>query len=435
MLSTSALIGLLFVALAFLFIFLQMPIGIAMGLAGFLGFTVLRGVMPAFHMVKVFPFSTFATYEMSLLCLFILMGELAFAAGLSKDLYSAARAWLGRLPGGLSIATIGACGGFAAICGSSAATAATLCPVAFPEMKKYGYDSGLATASIAAGGTLGILIPPSMQFVIYGIITEQSIGKLFIAGVIPGILQLLLFAAMIYILVRCKPQLAPPGPKTTFKEKIVSLKGAWAVMLLFVLVIGGIYAGLFTATEAAGMGAFGAFAIGVVTGRLSWQDMKKSLRATVKTSAMIFMIIMGAMILNSFLALSRIPTELATLITGISSNRYIICALVVLVYALLGCVMDVSAMVLLTVPIFYPLMIMCGFDPIWFGVIIVMVCELAAITPPFGMNVFIVSGMVKEVPMYTVFRGLAPFVIVDLLLIVIMVIFPQLALTLPRMMQ
>jgi tripartite ATP-independent transporter DctM subunit len=306
--------------------------------------------------------------------------------------------------------------------------------VALPEMKRYRYDPALATGCVAAGGTLGILIPPSVGFIIYGIITEQSIGKLFIAGIIPGITQASIYIMTIYILCRLNPDMGPPGPSTTLKQKLMSINKTWAVLLLFILVIGGLYFGVFSPTEAAGIGAFGAFAFALIRRKLHWHAFKESVVETVKTTGMIFIIITGAMILGYFLAVSRVPSELAGYINALPVSRYVILGIIILFYMFLGCIMDGIAMVLITVPIFFPLILALGFDGIWFGVIVTVMAEIGLITPPVGLNVFVIQGIAKDVPMYTIFRGILPFFVADLILVVFLVAFPQISLFLPGMM-
>jgi tripartite ATP-independent transporter DctM subunit len=366
--------------------------------------------------------------------LFILMGAFAFNAGLSEDLYRTVYKWLGHLRGGLAMATVGACACFAAICGSSLATAATLGSVALPEMKKYKYDPALATGSIAAGGTIGILIPPSVILVIYGIITELSIGKLFLAGFIPGILEAVFYMITISIITSINPNLGPRGPKTTLNEKFIALSKTWEVLFLFLLVIGGIYLGVFTPNEAAGVGAFGAFIFGILRKKLKWKNFKESFIDTGKTTGMIFLIILGAMILGYFLSVAKLPSELARFVSELPVNRYVILIMILIVFLLLGCIMDSMAIVLLTVPIFYPLILKLGFDPIWFGILVTRMTEIGLITPPVGLNVYIIKG-ISDVPMGTIFKGITPFLIADLCEVALLIAFPQLSLFLPSLMK
>jgi C4-dicarboxylate transporter DctM subunit len=432
---TPLTLGFIGVMVLFILLFSGMPIGIAMGLIGFAGYGCLRGLDSALGLFMSIPYNAFASYDFSCIPLFILMGQFCFFAGISKDLYDTGYRWLGQLRGGLAMASVGACAAFAAVSGSSIATAATMSTVALPEMRRYKYDPSLATGCIAAGGTMGILIPPSVILIIYGILTEQSVAKLFLAGFIPGVLEALFYISTIFILCKRNPALGPPGPKTGLMEKVVSLKNTWIVVLLFLVIIGGLYLGVFTPTEAGGIGAFGAFVFGIVRRRLSWQSFKESLLETIKTTAMIFTIYLGALILNCFMAISRLPSELATLLSGLAVDRYAVVALVCVVYLFLGCLMDSLAMILLTVPIFYPLILALGFDPIWFGIIIVRVVEIGMITPPVGMNVFIIKGVAKDVPMYTIFRGIVPFLIADICLLILLIALPRLSLFLPSLMK
>jgi len=321
---TPLTIGFIGIGVLFILLLSRMPIGLVMGLVGFAGFAYLKGFDPALGVLRTVPYRTFADYGFSIIPLFILMGSFCFYAGLSKDLYGAVHNWIGQLRGGLAMATVGACASFAAVSGSSLATAATMGTVALPEMKRYKYDDRLATGCVAAGGTIGILIPPSVGLVIYGIITEQSIGKLFLAGFIPGVLEAVFYMITIYILCMRNPLMGPPGPRTSFIQKITSLKDTWVVLLLFVLVIGGLYMGVFSPTEAAGAGAFGAFVFGLARRRLGWRALKDSFVETGKTTGMIFITILGAMILGYFLAVSRLPFELASFISALPVSRYII---------------------------------------------------------------------------------------------------------------
>ncbi|OGO20112.1 MAG: C4-dicarboxylate ABC transporter permease [Chloroflexi bacterium RBG_16_50_9] len=428
-------VGAIGVGVLLVLLFSRMPIGLVMGLVGFAGFAYLAGLEGGLGVLRTVVYSTFASYDLSVIPLFILMGSFCFYAGLSKDLYDMVHSWLGRLRGGLAMATVGACAAFAAISGSSLATAATMGTVALPEMKRYKYDDRLATGAVAAGGTIGILIPPSIILILYGIITEQSIGKLFLAGFIPGVLEAVFYIATIYILCRSNPKIAPPGPVTTFIQKLASLKNTWIVLVLFVLVIGGIYAGIFSPTEAAGVGAFGAFVFGLARRRLGWKAFKDSLADTGKTTAMIFLIILGAMILGYFLAISRIPFVLADYIGALPMNRYIILILVLLLYLILGCVMDSMAIMLLITPIFFPLILSLGFDPIWFGILITRMSEIGLITPPVGLNVYVIQGVAKDVPMQTIFQGIIPFLVADICEVALLISVPQLSLFLPGLMK
>ncbi len=426
-------IGLAGIAVLIFLIFARMQIGISMGLVGFLGFAAIVGLEPALGLLRNVPYTTFANNDLSVIPLFILMGSFAFSSGMSEDLYRTVHKLVGHLRGGLAIATVIACACFAAISGSSLATAATLGKVAMPEMKKYKYDTALATGAIAAGGSIGILIPPSVILIIYGIITEQSIGKLFMAGFIPGILEAAFYIVTIMILTRLKPELGPPGPRTTWNDKFASLLKTWEVIALFMVVIGGIYLGVFTPTEAAGVGAFGAFCFTVIRRKMNWGNLKSSLLSTASTSGMLFLIVLGAMVLGYFFSVSRLPFELASWVGGLPLNRYVILIVILIVVGLLGCIMDSMAIVLLTVPVFFPMITHLGFDPIWFGILVVRVTEMGLITPPVGLNVYIIQGITGE-PMGTIFRGVVPFIVADVCEIMLLLAVPQITLFLPGLM-
>jgi len=428
---TTGFIG---IGILFIFLFLGMPIGIAMGMVGFAGFAFLRGLDAALGVLTTVPYRTFASYDFSVVPLFILMGAFCFHAGLSKDLYNTVYRWLGHFRGGLALATVGACAGFAAVSGSSTATAATMGVVALPEMERYNYDPALATGSVAAGGTIGILIPPSVGLIVYGIIAEQSIGRLFLAGFIPGVLEAVFYLITIFIICKLNPRLGPPGPISSWRERIVSLKDTWVILLLFILVLGGIYFGIFTPTEAAGVGAFGAFVSALLRGKLNRKALKDSLFETLRNTAMILIIVLGALILGYFLAISRVPFTIADTIVGLEINRYIMLIFILVFLLFLGTVIDAPAMILLITPIFYPVAEKLGFDPIWFGIIIVRMCEMALITPPVGLNVFVIKGVAPDVPMYTIFRGIVPFLMADVCHIALLIAVPQLSLFLPSLM-
>ena len=427
-------IGALGILILFLLLAMRMQIGFSMAVVGFLGFAVLNAFEPSFAILGMEPFKIGAAYSLTVIPLFILMGQFANYSRMGFEIYQTVYRWMGFLPGGLSMATISACGGFAAISGSSLAAAATMGMVALPEMKRFKYDDALATGCIAAGGTLGILIPPSTVMIIYGILTEQPIATLFIAGVIPGLLLTGLFILTVYIITKIKPKLGPPGPKFTMKERVYSLKNTWSILTLFLLVIGGLYTGWFTPTEAAGVGAFGAFIITIVKRKLTWKVLTDSLSQTTATTAMVFLILIGAHIFGYFLTISQIPDQLSILASEAGLNKYMVLALLVVAYIILGCFMEGLAIMVLTIPIVYPMVLDMGFDPIWFGVIITLVMEMSLITPPVGINVFIISGIAKEVPMYTIFRGVLPFWVGMLICILFLILFPQIALFLPQTM-
>ncbi|MGD9216821.1 MAG: TRAP transporter large permease [Desulfobacteraceae bacterium] len=426
-------VGFIGIATLIVLIFARMHIGISMGLVGFLGFAYIVGLDPALGLLRTVPYSTFSSQSLSVIPLFILMGSFAFSSGMSEDLYRTVHKWLGHFRGGLAMATVAACACFAAISGSSLATAATLGKVAMPEMKKYKYDPALATGSIAAGGSIGILIPPSVILIIYGIITEQSIGKLFLAGFIPGVLEAVFYIIAIMIITRNNPALGPPGPRATMNDKLVALFKTWEVIALFVIVIGGIYTGIFTPTEAAGVGAFGTFCFTILRRKLSWSTFKSSLLNTATTTGMLFLIVLGAMILGYFFSVSRLPFELASWVGELAVNRYVVLVLILVVVGLLGCLMDSMAIVLLTVPVFYPMILNLGFDPIWFGILVVRITEMGLITPPVGLNVYIIQGITGE-PMGTIFKGVVPFIVADLCEIILLISIPQITLFLPGLM-
>ncbi len=424
-------VGIAGILILFLLLALRMQIGFSMALVGFLGFSALVSFGSSFSILGMEPFKIASSYGLTVIPLFILMGQFANYSRMGVEIYQTVYRWIGFLPGGLSMATIGACAGFAAISGSSLATAATFGTVALPEMKRFKYDDSLATGCVAAGGTLGILIPPSTVMIIYGILTQQPIGTLFIAGIIPGLLLSGLFIITIYIMTRFKPALGPPGPKFAGREKIASLKDTWGILSLFLLVIGGLYTGWFTPTEAAGVGAFGAFLITIIKRRLTWDNLKASLTDTTKTTAMVFAILIGASIFGYFLTVSQIPERLSNWIVELGVNKYLVISMTILLYVILGCFMEGLAIMILTIPVIYPMVMGMGFDPIWFGVIITLVMEMSLITPPVGVNVFIISGIAKDVPMYTIFRGIIPFFLAMVVAIVLLVMFPQIALFLP----
>jgi len=427
--------GTLGIAVMLLLVFCGTPVGVAMGAVGFAGFAAVAGFDPALAMLGLAPYSSVASYTLTVIPLFVLMGQFAAMSGLSRELYETANRWLGHRPGGLAMATVVACGGFAAVCGSSLATSATMAVAALPEMRRQGYDPRLATGSIAAGGTLGILIPPSVMFLLYGILTEQSIGKLFLAGVVPGIVLVLLYVGAIAVVTWRNPALGPATARVPVRERVVALRGVWPVLGLFVLVIGGMYVGAFTATEAAAIGAAGAFGLALARRALTWRTLLAVLVETVQTTAVIFGIVIGAIILGYFLAVTQLPMAVASSIGALPLPAWATMALMILGYVIMGGFMDELAMVLLTVPIFFPVAQALGFDPIWFGVIIVVVCEAGMIAPPVAINVFVVSGIARDVPMKTIYRGVLPFLWADLALLVLLMLFPDLALFLPRSMK
>ncbi len=419
-----------FVAL-FALMLLRVPVGIAMGFVGLAGFGYLAGPGPAMNLLAQSPIRTATSGEFAVIPMFLLMGALASTSGMSRELFRAANSFLGHFRGGLGIATIAACGGFAAICGSSVATAATFSSVAYPEMRRYGYPQSFATGVVAAGGTLGIMIPPSTVLAVYGLITEQDIGKLFVAGIIPGLVAVTMYIITINIIGAVRPAFLPAGPRSSWSERAAALRDIWAVTLLFLFIIGGLYGGLFTATEAAGAGAGGAFIIALLRGRLTRAGFWQSCVETVRTTAAVFTILIGALLFGYFLTITQTPQKVTSFLTGLGLGRYGVLILIMVMYLVLGCIMDAMAMIILTIPIIFPVIKALGFDPIWFGVIIVMTVELGLIHPPVGMNVFVIKSVVKDVKISTIFYGVLPFVVTDILRLAILIALPVLATFLP----
>lgn len=428
------LIGLIAFLILFTLMAANMPLGICMALIGFLGYATLGGWNQALTIVATSPFDNSAVYYLTVFPLFILMGEYASSAGLIRGAYHAAHKWLGQLPGGLAIATIGACGAFAAVCGSSMATAGAMTSIAYPEMKRYQYDPALSTGCIAAGGTLGILIPPSTVFIMYAVFAEESVGKLYMAGLIPGIILASLFMIVIYMLCRMRPAFGPRGARAPWKERFVALKSGIPVIIMAGTVLGGMYMGVFTPNEAAGVGVVVALVIGLILRSVTGKSIKDGLMQTITTTTMIFVILIGAMIFNYFIVLTGIPAILADFVAGLDLPRIYILIGILLVYVVLGAIMDGFAMTVLTLPIFIPIIASLGYDLVWFGVIFVMMIEMASITPPIGVNIFVVSSMVREVPMYTVFKGIMPFLVVMIISLILNVAFPEISLFLPNSM-
>ncbi len=418
----------------FILMALRVPIGIAMAIPGVLGYAVLTGVMPALNLLGQVPLSVVTDYNFSVIPMFVLMGALASTSGMSRELFAAGNAWFGHLRGGLSMAAIAACGGFAAINGSSVATAATMSKVALPEMRNAGYDAGHAAGVIAAGGTLGIMIPPSVIFVLYGIMTETDISRLFFAGVLPGLLGMVMYTIVIYILGRKYPEMMPRGSVHSMRERWASLRGLWAVFLLFVFVLGGMYVGVFTTTEAAGMGAMGALIIGVARGQLNGKRIMEALVDSLRVTASIMLIVIGAFLFGYFLTITQFTQKAVAFLTSLPIGAYGVLALVLFGYFILGAVMDELAMILLTVPIVFPVMMKLGFDPIWFGVIIVMAVTLGMICPPVGINVFVINSIARDISLTRIYRGVMPFIASDIVRLIILCAFPVISLALPNAM-
>ncbi|MFH1487892.1 MAG: TRAP transporter large permease [Pseudomonadota bacterium] len=418
--------------LLFLFL-LRMPVAFAMAFVGFAGFAYLSGLDSALNLLSQDIFDTFSSYPLSVIPMFILMGSFAYASGISERLFSTTYTWVGALRGGLTIATVLACAGFAAICGSTAATAATMGKIALPEMRKYKYDSTLAAGTVAAAGTLGIMIPPSTVFIVYGILVEESIGKLFVAGVVPGIILSLMFVAVVAILCSRRPALGPAGRATTWVAKVKATGGIIEAIILFLLAIGGLFLGWFSPTQAGAIGAGGALLIGLIRRQITWEKFVETGKDGLLTGCMVLFIICGATIFGHFLAVSTIPFKLADWIGNLPVHRMIIISIIIFIYFIGGFFMDSMALIVVTIPIFYPIVQKLGFDPIWFGVIIVLTGEMGVITPPVGVNVFVIKGIAPDIPLQLIFKGIFPFLYALILLTVIIMIFPQIATFLPSL--
>jgi len=415
----------------FALMLLRVPVGMAMGLVGVCGYSYIAGSGPALKLIGQTSMRTVTDYTFGVIPMFMLMGAFVSVSGVSRELFRAANAFIGHLRGGLGVATVLACGGFAAICGSSVATAATFSSVAYPEMRRFGYPQSFSTGVIAAGGTLGAMLPPSTVLAVYAILTQQDIGKLFMAGIVPGLLAMAMYVLTIFIIVKVRPDWLPRGPATSWSERFAGLKDVWAPLVLFVFVIGGLYGGFFTPTEAGGVGATGAFLLGVLRGKLDRAGILEALLSATRTAAAVFTVLIGALIFGYFLTITQTPQKLTGFLTELGLGPYGVLALIMLMYLVLGCLMDAMAMIILTVPIIFPVIVQLGFDPIWFGIIIVMTVELGLIHPPVGMNVFVIKSVVHDVSFMTIFKGVIPFVLTDLLRLVILIAFPMIALWLP----
>ncbi|WP_285413641.1 TRAP transporter permease [Variovorax sp. efr-133-TYG-130] len=431
--SPDAVAVLGFVAL-FVLMLLRVPVGMAMGLVGVTGYSYLVGPGPALKLVGQTSMRTVTDYTFGVIPMFMLMGALVSVSGVSRELFKAANSMIGHLRGGLGVATVVACGGFAAICGSSVATAATFSAVAYPEMRRFNYPQSFSAGVIAAGGTLGAILPPSTVLAVYAILTQQDIGKLFMAGIVPGILAMAMYVLTIAIIVKLRPDWLPGGEVKPWSERVKDLKNVWAPLVLFVFVIGGLYGGFFTPTEAGGVGASGAFILGLVRRKLDGPKIREALLSATRTAAAVFTVLIGALLFGYFLTITQSPQKLTEFLTGLGIGRYGVLALIMLMYLVLGCLMDAMAMIILTVPIIYPVIVHLGFDPIWFGVIIVMTVELGLIHPPVGMNVFVIKSVVKDVSFTTIFKGVLPFIVTDIVRLVILIAFPIIALWLPTRM-
>ena len=426
--STAAILGLI---LLFVLMALRMPVSFAMILAGFLGNAYMISADAAIYMLTTNVWGQLSSYGLSVIPLFVFMGQLAYHSGITERLYNAAYKWVGRLPGGLAGTTILSSAGFASICGSNSATSATMGTIALPEMKRYHYDQALSTGSVAIGGTLGVVIPPSVVLIIIAVQTEQSITQLFLASIVPGLFLTGLFLATVFIICLKNPSLGPPGPRTAMREKLISLTGAVEAMILFLLVIGGLYAGWFTPTEAGAAGSFGACLIGLARRKLSKKEFVNAIAETIRISAMVVLLITGAVIFGRFLTVTRLPFELADWASSLNVPREAILLIVLLIYLVGGCLVDALGFLVVTIPIFYPLAKALGFDPIWYTVVITLVTTMGAVTPPVGVNVYIVSGLAPDIPIGTIFRGVSIFLIAYVICLALLIIFPQMALYLP----
>jgi tripartite ATP-independent transporter DctM subunit len=421
-------------------IFLRVPIGLAMLVCGLGGAWLMYGnLAPILNQLKQFTYATFSNHSLSVVPLFLLMGQFAMIGGLSRALFKAAEAWIGHRRGGVALSAVGACAGFGAICGSSVATAATMGQVALPELRRNGYSGALATGVLAAGGTLGILIPPSIILVIYAVLTEQNIAKLFLAAFVPGILAMIGYMIVVSLYVRFVPGSAQSLPRATREERVRATKAVWPVLVIFLAVVGGIYGGIFTPTEGAAVGAAGTGLVAYLNGSLRWGELKEALKGTAVASGMIYLILLGAGVFNTFLALSQLPQTAAATVAGMGLSPWLVLALILILYLILGCVMDSLSMILLTVPIFFPIMMGLDFGlkpeelAIWFGILVLMAVEVGMITPPVGMNLFVINSIARDIPIGETFRGVMPFVASDLVRITILAAFPAITLFVLRL--
>lgn len=431
-----AAIGILgIVILLFLLFFLGTPVGFAMGMVGFVGFCYVISIKAGLNMLGSVLWDTFSKYGLTVIPLFIFMGQIAFHSGVNEKLYTAAYKWVGHIRGGIAMATVLACSAFAAICGSNAATAATMTTVALPQMKKYKYDNKLSTGAIACGSTLGVVIPPSVVLIVIGLSTEQSIARLFYGGIGTGLLLTVLMMTTVYLLCRKYPQLGPVGPRLPFRERLASLAGAFEMIILFMLVMLGLYFGFFTPSEAGAAGAFLAVVIGIVQGGLSWQGFLHATEETLRVSCMVITIVSGAVIFGRFLAVTRIPFDIAAWVVNLPIPATLIMLIIFIIYVIGGAVMDALALLLITLPIFFPVAIQLGYDPLWFGVIITVITTLGAVTPPVGATTYVVGGMAQDATLEEVFKGVTYFLPAYLLCVIILTMFPEIITFLPDLMR
>ena len=435
---SSTLIGIIGILVMIIVFLSRMPVAYVMAMIGYLGFTIMISGQGGLALLSRNIYEVFSSYGLTTIPLFVLMGQLAFNAGISSRLYDTGYKYLGSTRGGLAMATVSACTAFGAVCGSSPATAATMATVGLPEMKRYNYADELATGAVASGGGLGMIMPPSVVLIVYGVLTEQSIGALFVAGIFPAILVTILFIISIYVICSRRPEQGPPGDSFTWKVRLKALLGMGETLAVFILVMGGLFIGLFTPTEAAAVGVFGVFTVSLIRRQLTWDGFVKSLYETLGTSCMVMLLIAGAVVFGKFLAVTRIPFNIASWVGGFDLPPYMIMAVIVLIYFFGGCFMDALAFVTLTVPIFFPVVMTLGYDPIWFGIIIVMITEMGVITPPVGINVYVVFGVARrvigEVPLESIFKGIFPFLLAVVAGIIILMMIPQIILFLPNLM-
>jgi C4-dicarboxylate transporter DctM subunit len=424
-------IGLIGIAVLVIVFLLGLPVAFTMGLIGLVGFCIVNSPASGLSILARDFYDTFSNYNLTVIPMFVFMGSVAFFTGMSGRLYDSSHILFGRLRGGLAMATIAATACFSAICGSTSATSAAMGKVAIPEMRRYGYDDGLSTGCVAAAGGLGILIPPSTIFIIYGILVQESIGKLFISGVIPGIILACIFIITVYIMCRLNPNIAPVGAQTSWKEKLAGLTGVLEMLVLFGLVIGGLFAGFFSPTQAGAAGTAGAIVIGLIRKNLSWRNFWAAVKDTLNITAMIMCVVAGAIVFGHFMAVTGMPAFISDFVGSLQVHRLVVMGLIVLMYLIAGCFMDSLALIMLTVPILFPLVMKLGFDPIWFGVIIVLVTDMGVITPPVGINVFIIKGVAPDVPLWTIFKGTMPFLVGMIVMTILVIFFPQLATWLP----
>ncbi|WBX79866.1 TRAP transporter large permease [Virgibacillus salarius] len=430
------IIGFISIIALIVLLLLKVPVGISLLFVGLTGTTLIRGWDVAFAQLGRTPFDTASSYSLSVIPLFILMGMILSYTGLGKDLYKAVDSWVGHLRGGLAMATIGTAAIFSSISGSLNATTATVSKISLPEMEKFKYQPSLSTACVAAGGTLGILIPPSVILILYGIQTREAIGALLIAGIIPSVIQVIIFMIIIAILVRRNSTLAPArSEQATIREKLLTLKNVWPFLGLFLISIGGIYLGVFTPTEAAGVGAMGAIIFAFLSRRLDWNKLKQSFNESLRLTAYIFLILIGATLFSQFLTISRLPVKLTSFVSGLELNAYVILILILIVLFILGCFIEGLSLIVLTLPIIYPIIMELGFDGVWFGIIMVMAINIGSLTPPLGISIFVIKGVATNIPVQTIFRGAVPMIIGMIICIVLLIVFPQIVTILPSLMK